>query len=115
MEPQPLADDDKAFFRSLMTAVVTNPGAYDTAAMILDVDAMLDATGLPKSEQVVDIADQPGVQPGAPGTPAPTVAASRWKSARFGSAVMGRSAAEMLRRAQNAATRFGEVRGTLGP
>ncbi len=182
MEPQPLADDDKAFFRSLMTAVVTNPGAYDTAAMILDVDAMLDATGLPKSEQVVDIADGqdpmmglPDVAPSQPVTqavsqtalngiqitslrelieavsrkqltsqiakdiaaisfpgsdqalierainnaakftPAPAVAASRWKSARFGSAVMGRSAAEMLRRAQKAATRFGEVRGTLGP
>ncbi len=109
--PQPLADDDKSFFRELMTAVVTNPAAYDTAAMILDVDAMLDATGLPKSEQVVDIAEDGNAQPDAPTA---TVAASRWKSARFGSAVMGRAAAEMLRRSQKASTRFGEVRGTLG-
>lgn len=110
--PEPLADDSRAFFREITSAIITNPAAYDTAALILDVDAVLDVAGMPKAQEVVDTAQIP--QADQPGQPPAPVAASRRRWSRYGTAVMGRSAAEILRGVRSNPTRFAEVRGTLG-
>lgn len=111
--PSPLVNEDRAFYRNVVTTMLTNPAAYETAQMMLDVDAILDVSGLPKSEEVVDPAAMP-----APNTqdPASPIAASRsrrgWHSR--GPLVMGRSAAEILRRVRELpgerAIAVGEVR-----
>lgn len=54
ISPSPIRDDDKEFLRNLMAAVFNaNP---DLLMAVADFDAMLDSSGIPKSAEVVDVA-----------------------------------------------------------
>lgn len=57
IKPSPVVDEDRAFIRELMRATLTaNP---DLLMAVSDFDAMLDATGVPKSAEVVDTTAMP--------------------------------------------------------
>ncbi len=58
--PAPLRDDTKAFIRKITEMVVTNPANVDLVLTALDFDAMLDQSGLPKGQEVVDLSDLAG-------------------------------------------------------
>lgn len=60
-----LADTDKAFVRGLMSTVLSNPMNMDKLESVLDFDAAMDTTGLPKLEDVVNIDE--GTSPVIPG------------------------------------------------
>jgi len=49
----PLVDDKLAFFQAVYTAVLANPAGFLDATDALDLDALVDAVGLPKAEEVV--------------------------------------------------------------
>ena len=48
--PAPLADEQKAFFRAIMKQVLTQPATVDLLFSLVNVDAMVERSGLPKSE-----------------------------------------------------------------
>lgn len=52
----PMVDDARALVRDIVKSVLTNPAAIDVLLSSTDFDAMLDQTGIPKGEQVVDAA-----------------------------------------------------------
>jgi hypothetical protein len=59
LEPGPVIDDDKAFLQDIIRQVLTNPANVDMLVTWLDIDAMLDSTGLPKAEETVDTTATP--------------------------------------------------------
>jgi len=54
----PLVDTRAAFLSRLAEAVFTNPGNIDLLLSMVDMDALLDQAGLPKSEGTIDPLDQ---------------------------------------------------------
>lgn len=48
--PTPMRDDEKAFSKELVKAVLENPNNADLVQAMLDFDSMIDATGLPRRE-----------------------------------------------------------------
>lgn len=49
-----LTEDKRAFFRTLLTGLLANPLGFADIFEGLDVDALIDAVGLPKSREVLD-------------------------------------------------------------
>jgi len=70
----PIVSDSKAFIRQIVSAVFTNPNNVDLLSSMLDFDAMIDQSNLPKAKQVVEVTDT-----GTPPVPSTTAA----KLARF--------------------------------
>jgi len=50
VEPAPMRDDEKAFAKEIVRAVLESPGNSDMVQSMLDFDAMIEATGLPRRE-----------------------------------------------------------------
>ncbi len=60
----PMVDDARTLVRDIVKSVLTNPASVDILLSSTDFDSMLDQTGVPKGEQVVDPASLlPGAQP----------------------------------------------------
>ncbi|HPS52800.1 MAG TPA: hypothetical protein PLK08_04530, partial [Phycisphaerae bacterium] len=51
-----LDPEQKAFLRNIMQSILTNPANVDLFTTMLDVDAMLDDTGLPKGSDIGNLA-----------------------------------------------------------
>lgn len=66
----PLSDEAKGFFRDVAKQLLADP-AY---AAKIDADSLLDGAGLPKSEEIVDVASEDPAVVGQPADPAATVA-----------------------------------------
>jgi len=60
-----LADDKRAFAQDVMRAVLTSPTNMSLLLKLVDIDALMDSTGLPKSEEVIDVGSL--VEPPRPG------------------------------------------------
>ncbi len=78
LKPSPLVDSDKAFMRTLVNTILSQPNNLDLFLATVDFDAALDQAAIPKAKQVVDAAtvptpNAPGTQPqpGNPNPPAP--------------------------------------------
>lgn len=65
MKPAGLSDDQKAFTRNMISTVLTNPMNMDMLVQMVDLDAMLDETGLPKTKDVVSVPES--ITPAEPG------------------------------------------------
>ena len=68
----PLANDDKAFFRDVTKAVLTNPANIDLLTSVTDIDAMLDSASWPKRTEVVNIPTATPTPTAPSPTPSPT-------------------------------------------
>jgi len=53
--PEPLADEDKAFVRNLLSQILVNPMNIDILQSVVDLDAAMDSAGLPKIKDVVSV------------------------------------------------------------
>ena len=62
-KPGPIVDADRAMVRSLISNILTQPGNLDLMLATVDLDSMLDESGLPKVREVID---QDALKPGAP-------------------------------------------------
>jgi len=58
-----LSTEQKAFTRQVMSAVLVNPANVDLFLKLIDFDALLDQTGLPKAAEVLDVSDVSDVAP----------------------------------------------------
>ncbi len=69
----PIASEDKAFYRSVVDKVFTNPTNVDLLLQMLDIDAILDNAEMPKAMEVVDAKtmDEPHPQPDPNAPPEP--------------------------------------------
>jgi len=54
LEHGPLVDADKLFIRKLIEKVLGNAGGFELLIDVLDIDSMIDQSGLPRSESVDD-------------------------------------------------------------
>jgi hypothetical protein len=86
--PNPISDEDKAWYRALLSQVLTNPSNIDLMLAWLDVDGVFDKAKVPKRAEVLE----PGVvtDPNAPALPAKPLTASM---ARLGEFIQKRLAA----------------------
>lgn len=63
--PGPLSDDDKAYFRGIMSQVLAAPGNVDLLMTLTDLDRLMDLAEIPKGQEVVD-GNQPTPPPNDP-------------------------------------------------
>lgn len=75
VEPTPVVDDKKTFFRTVYTTFLANPGFQAQALSTLDMDAIEDLLGLPKANEVDsagkrDVPPVPGVDQNDPASQA---------------------------------------------
>lgn len=89
MVPGPVGDEDKAFFRDIFKAIFVQPANSDLLSTWTDVDAMLDAAGLPKAAEIVNPLLPAGGGGPVAGVGGPVEAPS---DAAMAAAVMGRGA-----------------------
>ena len=66
LRAESLTSERRAFAQNIMTAVLTNPANLALLGKLVDIDAMMDSTGLPKAEEVLDI-DLGELKPPEPG------------------------------------------------
>ena len=52
--PGPLSDDDKAYFRGIMSQVLAAPGNVDLLMTLTDLDRLMDLAEIPKGQEVVE-------------------------------------------------------------
>ena len=85
--PSPITTDERDFFRKLVMAILTQPGNLDTFITSVDVDALYDATGVPKSQEIVTLVPPVGTVPGAvptdPAVPAKDIQAEALNGAQI--------------------------------
>lgn len=82
IEPAPLIDEKRAIFRWLFEALLANPAIIDVLASRLDIDAMADQLGVPKTEPL-DLQDDDAVPAGPPRPPPPPNQMSRSNLRKF--------------------------------
>lgn len=75
LKAAPIVDDERAFVRQVMSAILTNPSNADLFMATIDLDAAIDEAGLPKAREniglpLLGLPKVPQV-PGAPVSPKP--------------------------------------------
>jgi len=85
----PLVDEEKDFIRTLVATVLENPANVDLLLGMMDMDAAMDMTGIPRKAAAADMADP--TAPGVGADPkAAAIAAQIWRKTQL--ALTGKAA-----------------------